>query len=229
MSDPGEDRQNDQRKGTPGYDHLFRVRPLMESIKYACRAYYHPHQLLSIDERMVPSKTRNGMKQYMKAKHTKWGFKLFVLADPKNGYTCDFNIYCAYTGETVERRIQNTQDNSWSRRKVPVPTALTEYNKFMGGVDLSDALVKCHNVEQKTKKWYKTIFHHFVGIAVVNGYILHKELAQQRNAKLLTQKSFREDLCKQLVDFKPGRAPVAAAPVEAAASEEAEGAVGPTP
>jgi len=29
----------------------------------------------------------------MKAKPIKWGIKLFLLADPSNGYTCDFNIY----------------------------------------------------------------------------------------------------------------------------------------
>lgn len=29
----------------------------------------------------------------MKAKPTKWGFKLFILTDSKNGYTVDFSVY----------------------------------------------------------------------------------------------------------------------------------------
>ncbi|KAJ8352130.1 hypothetical protein SKAU_G00236060 [Synaphobranchus kaupii] len=93
MSDPVEDAHNDRKRGSHGYDRLFRLRPLLDEIVMACKAFYHPHQALSIDERMVASKNCIGLKQYMKAKPTKWGFKLFVLADARNGYTCDYNIY----------------------------------------------------------------------------------------------------------------------------------------
>ena len=48
---------------------------------------------------MVKSKARCHFKQYMKNKPTKWGFKLWVLAD-MTGYTVDFDIY---TGKTTER------------------------------------------------------------------------------------------------------------------------------
>ena len=52
---------------------------------------------------MVASKARVFMKQYIKDKPTKWRFKFWVLADSKNGYTCDFNLY---TG-----RRENPTDN----------------------------------------------------------------------------------------------------------------------
>lgn len=53
---------------------------------------YHPKQHISVDERMVATKVRLAIKQYMKAKPTKWGLKFFVLADV-NGYTVDFSLY----------------------------------------------------------------------------------------------------------------------------------------
>lgn len=93
LSDPDEDVHNDNKKGTPEHDRLFRVKPLMDQINNACKSFYHPHKHLAVDERMVASKAKNMMSQYVKAKPTKWGFKLFVLADSKNGYTVDFSIY----------------------------------------------------------------------------------------------------------------------------------------
>ena len=54
---------------------------------------YQPRQQLAIDERMVKSRHRSGIRQYIKDKPTKWGIKLWVLADSSNGYTVDFNVY----------------------------------------------------------------------------------------------------------------------------------------
>ncbi|KAG7487665.1 hypothetical protein MATL_G00025970 [Megalops atlanticus] len=307
MSDPAADAVNDQLRGQPGYDGLFCLKPLQEQILTACRAYYQPRQNLSIDERMVATKARIGMKQYMKDKPTKWGFKLFVLADSSSGYTCDFSVYegkakspsgnglsfdavvnllhvpylgtgytvyvdnfytssllfrhlhsigfgacgtirenrtgfprttinalprkadrgdmrwirdgpllfvkwrdtrdvtmCstvhkAYSGQSVQRRVRNP-NGIWSARQIPVPDPVTEYNKFMGGVDLSDALIKYFSVTQKSRRWYMKLFLHFVDIAVVNSFIIHKEVALARQQKPLTQKRFRELLCMELAD-----------------------------
>lgn len=70
-----------------------RIQPLKDQILAACRAFYHPFQNLSIDERMVRSKARHSLKQYIKSKPYRYGFKLYVLADSRNGYTCDFNVF----------------------------------------------------------------------------------------------------------------------------------------
>uniref|UniRef100_A0A3B1KE49 PiggyBac transposable element-derived protein domain-containing protein n=1 Tax=Astyanax mexicanus TaxID=7994 RepID=A0A3B1KE49_ASTMX len=273
MSDPDADVKNDQLRGQPEYDGLFRLKPLQEQILAACRAYYQPHQNLSIDERMVATKARIRMKQYMKDKPTKWGYKLFILADSCSGYTCDFSVYegkarkpsgkwpelrrccqsapCAlsgtgytvynwfgacgpsvrqdrlpkttmrwirdgpllfvkwrdtrdvtmcstvhkaYSGQSVQRRVRSKKWNLVHPTDLCAGTC-ESIQQVHGGVDLSDALIKYYSVTQKTRRWYVKLFLHFVDIAVVNSFIIHKEMALARQQKSLSQKSFREVLC----------------------------------
>ena len=122
---------NDQLHGQPGFDRLFPLKPLQDDILTVCRTNYHPHKNLSVDERMVATKARIGMKQYMKDKPTKWGYKLFVQQEWGDVALCS-TIHKAYSGESAQRRVHNP-DKSWSRKVFPVPDPIKEYNKYMGG------------------------------------------------------------------------------------------------
>ena len=72
--------------GQPGHDRLYKVRQFFDILLPQFESEYNMHQCCTIDEAMIPFKGRLGFKQYMKAKPTKWGIKVFVLADAKNGY-----------------------------------------------------------------------------------------------------------------------------------------------
>ncbi|XP_055885721.1 piggyBac transposable element-derived protein 4-like [Biomphalaria glabrata] len=74
-------------------DKLAKVRFLFEFIRRKCMKLYQPSQNISIDERMVRNKGRYAFRQYIRDKPTKWGMKLWVLADSLSGYTYDFDVY----------------------------------------------------------------------------------------------------------------------------------------
>lgn len=42
MSYPDKDTENDAKRGTPDHDHLFRLMPLLNSIKESSNTYFHP-------------------------------------------------------------------------------------------------------------------------------------------------------------------------------------------
>ena len=91
--DPGEEDPRNK---------LCKVESFVEEFKKLCKALYVPQKYVAIDERMVKSRHRSGFRQFIKDKPTKWGIKLWVLADSSNGYTVDFNIYIGRAaGQTI--------------------------------------------------------------------------------------------------------------------------------
>uniref|UniRef100_A0A3Q1HBI0 Uncharacterized protein n=1 Tax=Anabas testudineus TaxID=64144 RepID=A0A3Q1HBI0_ANATE len=290
--------------------------PLYTEMVKACKAHFQPYPNLFIGERMVITRGSVSTKQYIKDKPTKWGYKLFVLADSSSGYTWNFFVYSGqsrsptgnslsysaamdllpfpllgsgyrlftdsfytsptlftdlsektigccgiirrnrtgfpqtktnvlpqkaekgdirwirtgkllfvnwmdtrqvtmwstvhqtYSGQTVRRKVREA--GVWKNKLIPVPDCIVDYNKNMGDVDLSHALCGSYSIRHKTTKWYKTLFYHFVDIAVTNSYFLHKELFKFNQGptqkKPLTHKTFREQLVKELLEFAEGSA-----------------------
>ncbi|KAG1934083.1 piggyBac transposable element-derived protein 4-like isoform X2 [Pimephales promelas] len=93
MSHPDADKENDKKKGTAEHDQLFRVRPLMDTIRLACKTFYHPRRNLAVKKRLLACRANPEIRRFMKAKLTNLGFKCFVLTDSSNGYTVDLSVY----------------------------------------------------------------------------------------------------------------------------------------
>ena len=54
------------------------------------------------------------------------------------------------------------------------PNVLKEYNSFMSGVDLSDMLIQLCRTDIKGKKWYMHLIYYFLGVSVVNVWLLYR-------------------------------------------------------
>ena len=81
------------KKGDPGYDPLYKLRPLQDSLLKNFKLVYNLGKQVSLDESMISFKGRLWFLQYMPKKPNKWGMKAFVLADANTGYTYNWKLY----------------------------------------------------------------------------------------------------------------------------------------
>ncbi|XP_029016301.1 piggyBac transposable element-derived protein 4-like [Betta splendens] len=129
LSDPDEDEENENKRISGGHDMLFKIKPLYSELVKACKTNFQPSQNISIDEQMVASKTPVSVKPYLKGKSTKWGYKLFVLADSSTGYTWNFFV------DTGKKQSSTTTTNGLSYSYVmdllPLQTLGTGYRLYI--------------------------------------------------------------------------------------------------
>ncbi|XP_069802761.1 piggyBac transposable element-derived protein 4-like [Dendropsophus ebraccatus] len=55
------------------------------------------------------------------------------------------------------------------------PVCIQAYNKFMGGVDLNDQILKPYSAMRKGKVWYKKLAVHFVQLALYNSFVIYRK------------------------------------------------------
>ena len=107
--------------------------------------------------------------------------------------TVGTNQHPGHSDTTVERNWK--AKGKRQKKDVPIPIAIHRYNKFMGGVDRSDQMIKYYEVIRQTKKYWKTRFFHLIDVSVVNSYIIHKVLHPDDKT---THYEFREKLVRSL-------------------------------
>ena len=88
-----------------------------------------------------------------------------------------FDSKYVYMCSTIVNLTETTEVKRWIRsaRKyinVQCPEIVREYNKSMGGLDLSDILISLYRTQVKTKRWYIKVLFHCVDIANVNAWLL---------------------------------------------------------
>ena len=84
----------DNAKMTAGNtDRAFKVRPLLDIINRSFQQYGVFHNKLSVDEMIVRYYGHNSLKQFIRGKPIRFGFKLWAICG-SDGYCHKFDLYC---------------------------------------------------------------------------------------------------------------------------------------
>jgi hypothetical protein len=87
----------------------------------------------------------------------------------KMGVLIASNYFDSNVVAEVSRR-----DKDGSRKQIPCLLAIIQYNKYMGGVDLSVQKIKCYAIDRKSKRNWIRIFLYFLNMLLVNSFIYYK-------------------------------------------------------
>ena len=71
-----------------------------------------------------------------------------------------------------------------------VTQAIADYNSFMGGVDVSDQMIGYYNCLRPTRRYWKTLFFHFIDIAAINAWILCSKYREAHPAAIPRSRSY---------------------------------------
>ena len=95
---------------------------------------------------------------------------------------------------TVEKRIRS-KGTADGHRVIQKPLIADAYNQHMGGVDILDQKVSTFGWLHKETKWYRTIYHRLVEIALINSYIVY----QKSEENPISQRKFRQQVIDGLL------------------------------
>ena len=108
------------KKGEPDFDPLYHVRLIINSCRIQFQKAYTPGRELSIDEGMIAYCGRIAYLQYIPKKPTKFGIKVWMIAESKTGYVPNYIIY---TGTLSEENMDPDLDGHNQGYKVVMAVA----------------------------------------------------------------------------------------------------------
>ena len=103
-------------------------------------------------------------------------------------------VYNSKNTDTGKKHFQ-------TKETIQKPLIMIKYNKYMGGVDANDQLLKYSHFSKRTIKWWKKVFFRMLNIFMVDAFILWKEhLKKKSEAYKNTQTDFRVSVIDKLVN-----------------------------
>ena len=87
---------------------------------------------------------------------------------------------------------------SREKHPIPCPTCVSDYNEYMGGVDLTDQHISYYSLTQRrTLKWWEKILWRMVDISILNSWIIFRTNFPE--SEINSHRLFRLELAHELV------------------------------
>lgn len=114
---------------------------------------------------------------------------------------------CVTVGSNFDAIEPTCSVRRWDKDKkeralVPQPQMISNYNKYMGGVDHHDWLLEKHSIAIRGKKWYWCLVTRVVDMAIVNSFILYNLLHPKNTTSI---KEFRRNIAVTYLKMGYGR------------------------
>lgn len=134
------DNENEQRRDSPEYDKLYKLRPMISELNKVFQQETVNSNTQSIDECMVKFKGRSSLRQYMSKKPIKRGFRSGRVVTQKavTGYLYQFEVY---TGKGDNMEDEGLGYNVVSKLSTDLPeNTLLAFDNFFTSCNLLDDL-----------------------------------------------------------------------------------------
>ncbi|CAK1554360.1 unnamed protein product [Leptosia nina] len=162
------------------FDNYFTSLSLMRHLKEL--GYYATGTLRANRTENCPVKD---VKQFKKEARGHYDYR---VAD--DVFVCRWNDNNVVTVATNFENLAITSATRWSNEEkakvqVPQPSLISNYNKYMGGVDKCDQAVANLRTRMRIKKWWWPIFAYLLDVSVVNAWLLARKNGCTRDTESL--------------------------------------------
>ena len=105
--------------------------------------------------------------------------------------------------ERIRRRLRETSTNATkvrevfgtiSKKSLPIPIVIDDYNHFMGGMDIADQLRGYYATQLPVRRTWMPLFFWLLDTAIINSYLILK-----KSNINITHKDFRIQLVWDLI------------------------------
>ena len=107
---------------------------------------------------------------------------------------CDKRALTVLTTIHAAINVATNKTDTWGNRMLK-PLAVVDYINKMGGCDTSDQLMSYYSFLQKSIKWWKKLFMHFLNMLLLNAHILNSKYG----CKKLDHQAYMEYIANHLI------------------------------